>query len=155
MLVQLQLNIAAVGLIYYCSHVNCRNEDGTIIFLLDFIVDQQFNVCKKLIVVDDYIIIIILIVFIMFIIRATYSWRWALLEKPKIVQLLKNFPAFYGTRRFITVFTRALHWSLSWARSIQFMSFSLRLICLSEESVQVWGFLWSFVTSLFFTSGSC
>jgi hypothetical protein len=22
----------------------------------------------------------------------------------------------YGTRRFITVFTRALHWSLSWAR---------------------------------------
>jgi hypothetical protein len=35
------------------------------------------------------------------------------------VQLLKNFPAFYGTRRFITVFTRALHWSLSWARSIQ------------------------------------
>jgi hypothetical protein len=30
-----------------------------------------------------------------------------------------QFPAFYGTRRFITVFTRALHWSLSWARSIQ------------------------------------
>jgi hypothetical protein len=33
----------------------------------------------------------------------------------------KNFPAFYGTQRFITVFTRALHWSLSWARSIQFI----------------------------------
>jgi hypothetical protein len=30
-----------------------------------------------------------------------------------IVQRLSNFPAFYGTRRFITVFTRALHWSLS------------------------------------------
>jgi hypothetical protein len=27
------------------------------------------------------------------------------------VQPLKNFPAFYGTRRFISVFTRALHWS--------------------------------------------
>jgi hypothetical protein len=25
----------------------------------------------------------------------------------------KTSPAFYGTRRFITVFTRALHWSLS------------------------------------------
>jgi hypothetical protein len=37
----------------------------------------------------------------------------ALLEKLPTVQLLKNFPAFYGTRRFITVFTRALHWSLS------------------------------------------
>jgi hypothetical protein len=33
----------------------------------------------------------------------------------------KNFPAFYWTRRFITVFTRALHCSLSWARSIQFI----------------------------------
>jgi hypothetical protein len=31
---------------------------------------------------------------------------------------LKNFPIFYGTQKFITVFTRALHWSLSWARSI-------------------------------------
>jgi hypothetical protein len=49
----------------------------------------------------------------------THSWSWALLENLSIVQLLKNFPAFYGTRRFITVFTRALHWSLFWARSIQ------------------------------------
>jgi hypothetical protein len=31
----------------------------------------------------------------------------------------QELPAFYGTRRFITVFTRALHWFLSWARSIQ------------------------------------
>jgi hypothetical protein len=34
-------------------------------------------------------------------------------------QLSNYSRAFYGTRRFITVFTRALHWSLSWARSIQ------------------------------------
>jgi hypothetical protein len=32
----------------------------------------------------------------------------SLIEKPPIVQLLKNIPAFYGTRRFITVFTRSL-----------------------------------------------
>jgi hypothetical protein len=31
----------------------------------------------------------------------THSWSWALLEKPPIVQLLKNFPAFYGTRRLV------------------------------------------------------
>jgi hypothetical protein len=43
----------------------------------------------------------------------TYSWSWALLEEPPTVQLLKNFSAFYGTRRFFTVFTRVLHWSLS------------------------------------------
>jgi hypothetical protein len=28
-----------------------------------------------------------------------------------IAQLLKNIPAFYGTRKFITIFIRALHWS--------------------------------------------
>jgi hypothetical protein len=49
----------------------------------------------------------------------THSRSWALLEEPPIVQPLKNFPAYYGTRRFNTVFTRALHWSLSWARWIQ------------------------------------
>jgi hypothetical protein len=38
---------------------------------------------------------------------------------PPVAQLLKNFRTFYRTRRFITVFTGALHWSLSWARSIQ------------------------------------
>jgi hypothetical protein len=39
----------------------------------------------------------------------THSWSWALLEEPQIRQLLKNFPAFYRTQRFITVFTRTLH----------------------------------------------
>jgi hypothetical protein len=29
-----------------------------------------------------------------------FSWSWALLEKPPIVQLHRNFPAFYGTQRF-------------------------------------------------------
>jgi hypothetical protein len=31
----------------------------------------------------------------------------------------QDFQIFYGTRKFITVFTRAQYWSLSWARSIQ------------------------------------
>jgi hypothetical protein len=48
----------------------------------------------------------------------THSRSRALLEKPAIVQLLKN-SAFYGTWRFIILFTRALHWSLSLVRSIQ------------------------------------
>jgi hypothetical protein len=50
------------------------------------------------------------------------SWSWALLEKQPVEQLLKNSPTFYGTRRFITVFTRALHCSLTWARGIQSIS---------------------------------
>jgi hypothetical protein len=31
----------------------------------------------------------------------------------------KNFPAFHGTQRFITAFTRTLHLTLSWAKTIQ------------------------------------
>jgi hypothetical protein len=41
-------------------------------------------------------------------------WSWTLLERP-----LDTFPAFHGTRRFNTEFTRALHLFLSWARPIQ------------------------------------
>jgi hypothetical protein len=41
------------------------------------------------------------------------SWNWALLDETPPVQLLKNFPAFYGPRRFITVLKIVLHWSLS------------------------------------------
>jgi hypothetical protein len=36
----------------------------------------------------------------------TYSRSWALFEEPLIVQALKNFPAFYGTEKFNTVFTK-------------------------------------------------
>ena len=44
-------------------------------------------------------------------------------EKPTRPQLVKKLPAFCGTRRFITAFTRARHLSLFWARSIQSMPF--------------------------------
>jgi hypothetical protein len=46
-------------------------------------------------------------------------WSWVPLERPQVVQPLDSFPAFYGTRRFITAFTKALHLYLSWARPIQ------------------------------------
>jgi hypothetical protein len=51
-----------------------------------------------------------------------YPWSWALLEKPPVAQILKNFPRFYGILRFIIVFTRALQLSLLQARSIQSVS---------------------------------
>jgi hypothetical protein len=34
------------------------------------------------------------------------------LEKLKVTQLVKKFPDFHGTGRFIAVYTRAHHWSL-------------------------------------------
>jgi len=45
------------------------------------------------------------------------SWR-AVLEKVTVSQLVKTFPDFCGTQRFISVFARACHLSLSWTRSI-------------------------------------
>jgi hypothetical protein len=46
-------------------------------------------------------------------------WSWVPLERPQVVQPLGSFTVFYGTRRFITTITRALHLYLSWARPIQ------------------------------------
>ena len=43
----------------------------------------------------------------------------ALLEKLTGLQLVKKFPAFHGTRRFITARTSVRHRSLSWASPIQ------------------------------------
>jgi hypothetical protein len=54
--------------------------------------------------------------------RHTYVLHGAiLLEKLTGSQLVKKFPAFRGTRMFITAFTDARHLSLPWARSIQSM----------------------------------
>ena len=47
------------------------------------------------------------------------SWCRVLLEKLTGLQLVKNFPAFHGTRRFITALTSVRHLSLSWASPIQ------------------------------------
>ena len=46
-------------------------------------------------------------------------WSRVLLVKLASFQLVKKSPSFYGTRRFITAFTRARHLSLSWASSIR------------------------------------
>ena len=42
-----------------------------------------------------------------------------LLEQLTGLQLVKKFPAFHGTRRFITALTSVRHLSLSWASPIQ------------------------------------
>jgi len=46
-------------------------------------------------------------------------WCRVLLEKLTGLQLVKKFPAFYGTRRFITALTSVRLLSLSWASPIQ------------------------------------
>ena len=46
-------------------------------------------------------------------------WSCVLPEKRTGSHLVKKFPAFFVTRRFIITFTKARHPSLSWANSIQ------------------------------------
>ena len=46
-------------------------------------------------------------------------WCWVLLEKLTGLQLVKKYPAFRGTRRFITALTSVRHLSPSWANPIQ------------------------------------
>ena len=45
-------------------------------------------------------------------------WCRVLLEQPSGLQLVKKFPAFHRTRRFITALTSVRHLSLSWASPI-------------------------------------
>jgi hypothetical protein len=49
-------------------------------------------------------------------------WRRVLPHKLTDPQLVKNFPACYGTRRFITAFTSARRQSLTWTTAMQSMS---------------------------------
>ena len=46
-------------------------------------------------------------------------WCRVLLEKLTGLRLVKKFPAFHGTRRFITALTSICHLSLFWANPIQ------------------------------------
>ena len=46
-------------------------------------------------------------------------WCRVLLEKLTGLQLVKKFPAFHGTRMFITAITSVCHLSLPWASPIQ------------------------------------
>jgi hypothetical protein len=65
----------------------------------------------------------------LFIYLLSTPWIKDLLEKLTVTQLVNKFAASYETRKFITVFARARHLFLSWARSIQSIplpSFSLK-----------------------------
>jgi hypothetical protein len=66
-------------------------------------------------------------------------WCKILFEKLIVTQLVKNIVS-YGTRRFITVFTKARYWTLSWASWIQFapsIPISLRSILMLSSHLRL------------------
>ena len=48
-------------------------------------------------------------------------WSTVLSEKLTVLYLVKKYPVFYGTHRFITAFTTTSHLSLTWAKAISSM----------------------------------
>jgi len=64
--------------------------------------------------IGPYLLACLLTYFLIYLLTYLLTpWGRVLLEKLTIPQLVKKFPAFYGTRRFITTFTSACHLSLS------------------------------------------
>jgi len=69
---------------------------------------QQFRFCIKLLGSAK-------LIFNIGILKLTPRSK-VLLENLTVIQLVKKFPAFCGTHRFITMFTKAHHWTLFWAK---------------------------------------
>jgi len=71
-----------------------------------------------------------------------------LLGKLIVTHLVNKFPEFYGKRRFITVFIRIRHHSISWARWIQFIPtqpifLTYILISSSHQDLGLWSGLFA------------
>ena len=73
-------------------------------FLNDFILTSAYHIRDILTYLFTYLLT---------------PWCRVLLEKLTGLQLVKKFPAFHRTRRFITALTNVRHLSLSWASPIQ------------------------------------
>jgi hypothetical protein len=73
-------------------------------------------------------------------------------REPPFVRTPDSFPTCYGTRRFITAFTRALHLSVFWARLIQSTPPTPPLKD-PYWTVQAPGSFWIYVTHFFYGVG--
>jgi hypothetical protein len=93
------------------------NKDISVIMCADNIRPDCAQIkIKQLIVNTIFFITINIVLFDGKFCKLTYlltPWSIVLLEKLTGLQLVQKFPAFYGTRRFITAFTSSRHLSLS------------------------------------------
>ena len=84
------------------------------IFCLEFISEAQRKcIHKEKVVSACFVPLTTILTYVL------TPWCRVLLEKLTGLQQVKKFPAFHGTRTFITAFTSIRHLSLSWASPIQ------------------------------------
>jgi hypothetical protein len=81
-------------------------------------------------------------IFMSYIFKKEYLHHGAepFLTSRQLCSYWRDSPTFYGIRRLITVFNRSLHWSLSWARSIQSIPshrISLRYILILSTNLRL------------------
>ena len=83
---------------------------------------ERIIIIILIIIIVVVVVLLLLLVVVVVVVVVVLTLRSRVLpEKLTGSQLVKKFPAFYGTRRFITAFTSARHLSLSLATSIQSM----------------------------------
>jgi len=90
----------------------------TRVFLRTYLFHSCYETCRPVVWAVTYLLNYLLTNLLTYLF---IPYSTALLEKLTVSQIVKKFPAFYGTRKFITACTRALHLSLSWDRSMQSM----------------------------------
>jgi hypothetical protein len=71
-------------------------------------------------------------------------WSRVILEKSIDIQLVKKFPAFYGTRKLMNAFRSARHLSLSWVTTIQ----TILYISLAEDSSKYYPPIYAWVSQV-------
>ena len=98
----------------YCHKISVSNEIS--IWLIIYEGSYHFWKCASVVTLVQQIKVHYSLSYLL-----TYSLRGAesFFRSWLVLQLVMKFPAFYGTRKVITVLTSARHLSLSWANSIQ------------------------------------
>jgi hypothetical protein len=104
------MNLFILNIFYIYSYIFLYGRYNVLVNVRACIIAVFIVILKTAI----YMIVLLLSTFITI-------WSRVLLEKLTVTQLVK-FPAFHGTRSFITMFTKAPKWSLSLVRCIQFTS---------------------------------
>jgi hypothetical protein len=112
LLIRLIVTNYSIVILYYRTRFNLFQKNTTYEDLVDFLYFYDMFQLIQLVIIRYYY-------YYNYCYYLLTPWCRVLLEQLTDLQLVKKFPAFHGTRRFITALTSFRHLSLSWASPIQ------------------------------------